>query len=259
MRPSRETSALFGRGAAAYARFRPRYPRDLFAFLADVASARHRAWDCATGNGQAAVGLAEFFDDVLATDASAEQIARAEPRANVRYLAAAADTLDVEPHSVDLVTVAQALHWLDLSSFYEEVRRVAKPRGVIAAWSYYHIQIDERVDPILDRLMHETLGPFWPAGRELAQQRYETIAFPFTEIPAPGFTMRATWSLDDLLGYVGTWSAAQRFREATHTDPVARVRPALAAVWGTAGEKREVRWPLYLRVGHVTMGERASA
>jgi len=253
MRPSGETSALFGRGAAAYARFRPRYPRDLFAFLADVAPARHRAWDCATGNGQAAVGLAEFFDEVVATDASADQIAQAESRANVRYLVAPADMLDAESHSVDLVAVAQALHWLDLSSFYEEVRRVARPGGVVAAWSYYHIRIDERIDPIMERLMHETLGPYWPKGRELVEQRYETIAFPFPEIGAPEFTMRAEWRLDDLLGYVGTWSAAQRFRDAGRADPVAAVRTELEAPWGGADDVREVRWPLYLRVGHVTM------
>lgn len=255
MRPSRETSVLFGRGAAAYARFRPRYPRDLFAFLAEVAPARRRAWDCATGNGQAAVALAEFFTEVIASDASAEQIAQAVPRANVRYLAAAADTLDVESGSVDLVTVAQALHWLDLSSFYEEVRRVARPGGVIAAWSYYHIRIDERVDPIVDRLMHETLGPYWPVGRELAQQRYETIAFPFSEIRAPEFTMRAEWSLDDLLGYVGTWSAVPRFRDAGQGDPVTAVRSELEGAWGRPDEQRDVQWPLYLRVGYV--GERA--
>lgn len=248
---------LFGRGAAAYARFRPRYPRDLFAFLADVAPGRGRAWDCATGNGQAAVALAGFFAEVIATDASAEQIAQAEARANVRYLAAPAHTLDVESHSVDLVTVAQALHWLDLTSFYDEVRRVAAPGGVIAAWSYYHVRIGDRVDPILDRLMHEMLGPYWPAGRELAQQRYETIAFPFDEIPAPEFTMRATWSLDDLLGYVGTWSAVQRFRDAGHGDPVAAVRPELEVNWGRPDETRDVRWPVNLRVGYVGEAGRA--
>ena len=259
MTPSRETSALFGRGAAAYARFRPLYPRDLFAFLADVAPARRRAWDCATGNGQAAVALAECFTEVIATDASAEQIARAEPRANVRYFAAPADTLDVEPGSVDLVTVAQALHWIDLPSFYEEVRRVSRPGGVIAAWSYYHVHVASGVDPILDRLMHETVGPYWPAGRELVEQRYATIAFPFREIRSPEFTMRAEWSLDDLLGYVGTWSAVQRFREAGLGDPVAAVRSELEGVWGRPDERREVRWPLALRVGYVGEPVRASA
>lgn len=251
MRPSRETSELFGRGAASYAQFRPRYPRDLFVFLADAAPSRRRAWDCATGNGQAAVELAEMFDEVIATDASAEQIAHAEQRANVHYGVAAADTVDVEAASVDLVTVAQALHWLDLPAFYREVRRVAVPGGVIAAWSYYHVQIGGRVDVIVERLMHDTVGPYWPAGRELVEQRYETIAFPFDDIRAPSFVMRATWSLDELLGYIGTWSAVQRYRDAHHADPVALVRPELEGAWGRAENRREVRWPLYLRLGYV--------
>lgn len=248
----RDTSALFGRGAAGYARFRPRYPRELFAYLAALAPSRQRAWDCATGNGQAAVGLAAFFDEVIASDASAEQIARAEPRPNVRYVAAPAHALEVEPGSIDLVTVAQALHWLELPPFYDEVRRVARPGGVFAAWCYHHVRVGDRVDPVVERLMLETAGPYWPPGRELVERRYETIAFPFSEIRAPEFMMRAEWSLDDLLGYAGTWSAVQRYREATGTDPVVAVRQELQEVWGSPGQKREVRWPLYVRAGYVT-------
>jgi SAM-dependent methyltransferase len=254
MSPTMKTSDLFGRDPAGYARFRPRYPAALFEYLGGLTPSRRRAWDCATGNGQAAVGLADHFDEVIATDVSAEQLAHAERRANIRYFQAPADTVEVEGSSVDLVTVAQALHWLDLPTFYDEVRRVARPGGVLAAWCYHHITIGDAVDPVLRRLMLETVAPYWPPGRRFVEERYQTIAFPFDEIRAPELTMRAEWSLDELVGYVSTWSAVQRYREATQVDPVAAVRPALAEAWGSPEEKLEVRWPLHFRLGLVAEG-----
>lgn len=252
MTPFDDATELFGRDPAAYARFRPRYPHALFTYLASVAPGQRRVWDCATGNGQAAVGLAAFFDEVIASDVSAAQLAQAEHRDNVRYVEAPAHRIDVESQSVDLVTVAQALHWLDLPSFYDEVRRVARPGGVLAAWCYHHISIGDAFDPVLERLMLETVGAYWPAGRRFVEERYRTIAFPFEELEAPTLTMHAEWSLHQLLGYVATWSAVQRFHDATGADPVDTVRPALAEAWGRASAKREVRWPIHLRVGLVS-------
>lgn len=242
---------LFSRDPAGYARFRPRYPRELFAYLATLTPARQRAWDCATGNGQAAVGLADWFEEVIATDASAEQIACAERRENVRYMQAPAHRLDVPSECIDLVTVAQALHWFHLPSFYDEVRRVTTPGGVFAAWCYHHVIIDERVDRVIRRLMLETVGPYWPQGRALVEERYATISFPFEEIETPTFTIDTAWSLEDLLGYISTWSAVHRYREATGSDPVGAVQADLTEAWGRTSERRAVSWPIYLRVGLV--------
>ena len=102
----------FSRQAQGYTQFRPRYPRELFQYLASVVECRHRAWDCGCGNGQAAASLAEMFDQVIATDPSAKQIAQAEPISRVVYLVATAEDCPLGPDSVDLITVAQALHWM---------------------------------------------------------------------------------------------------------------------------------------------------
>lgn len=241
----------FSVSARGYARFRPEYPDNLFHWLADVSPARDRAWDAATGTGQAALGLAPYFVEVVATDASFEQIRHARAHPVVRYEVAPSEYAPIENDSVDLVTVAQALHWFDFDAFYGEVRRVARGRAVIAAVSYGLARIEPGVDRIIDEFYRGPLDDFWPPERVHVESEYQSIPFPFDEIEAPEFFMSARWTLDHLLGYLATWSAVGRAREQGGHDPLAAIEPALRREWGEPLAYRQVNWPLSLRVGRV--------
>jgi hypothetical protein len=239
----------FSAGASAYAEFRPRYPEALFRWLASICPRHARAWDAGTGSGQAAVGLARHFGEVIATDASASQLAHAEPHPRVLYREAIAGRSHILPGSVDLVTVAQALHWFDLPVFWTEVKEALTPYGVVAAWCYGLLRITPEVDRVVDHYGNELLGPWWPPERRLVDTGYRTVDFPFRELDVPEFAIEMAWTLSDLMGYLGTWSAGRQYRAHTGEDPLALVYPSLAASWGDPGTRRTARWPLSFRVG----------
>ena len=242
----------FSRQAAGYAVYRPSYPPALFEYLAGVAPARRRAWDCATGNGQAALGLAGSFEHVVASDASAAQIAHAHAHPRVEYRVAPAEASGLEAATVDLVTVAQAAHWLDLAAFYAEVRRVLVAGGVIALWSYGSASLDApTLSAALDEFENATVGAYWPPERRLILEGYLTIPFPFAELDAPRFRLEQRWTLDEVLGYVGTWSASGHYADATGRDAAAELDGVLAPLWGPRDHARTISWPLALRVGVV--------
>jgi SAM-dependent methyltransferase len=239
--------------AADYAGFRPRYPETLLRWLADRAPARHRAWDCATGSGQAAVELARHFEQVIATDISAAQLAAAMQHPRILYRRAPAEACGLADDSVDLVTVAQALHWLDIERFYAEVRRVLRPDGLLAAWSYGLLETDDvAINRCIREDYHAIIEPFWPDERRHVEDGYRSLDFPLPEIQTPAFALTACWTLDALLGYLRSWSATARYRAAHGGDPVAAFGARLAPVWGGPDRRRTVRWPLSLRVGRLT-------
>ena len=241
----------FSRHAADYAKFRPHYPSELFAYLASISPSRKRAWDCATGNGQAAIALAAQFDRVMATDASAKQIENASLDQRVQYRITAAEESGLESHSIDLITVAQALHWFDLSKFFAEVKRVLKPVGVLAVWSYNVVSIAPAIDRVIDRFYRKTVGPFWPPERGIVEAGYRTIDFPFHEIDPPLFRMETQWTLDQLIGYLRTWSATQKFITANNFDPIPQLENELVEIWQPQHPPRTIVWPLSLRVGRL--------
>ena len=255
--PPRQTTSSagfadhFSAQAHSYQRFRPGYPDELFAWLAKESPAREAVWDCATGSGQAAVSLARYFQTVYATDASAAQIGKAMPGPGVSYSVARADDSGLETDSVDLVTVAQSLHWLDSESFYAEVRRVGRPGALVAAWSYGLMDAGPHLNPIIRRLYTEILGGYWPEERKHVDEEYSGIHFPFPRLTPPKITMEAEWGLARLTGYLETWSAVGRFKDAKGRDPVLMVQDELADAWGDPGRGHVIRWPLYLLAGRI--------
>ena len=242
----------FSQHAGEYAKYRPHYPAALFEYLAGLAPAREAAWDCATGNGQAALGLAPYFDRIIGTDASAPQITQATPHPKVQYAVVPAERTAMPARSLDLIAVAQALHWFHFNEFYAEARRVLKPRGVIAVWCYNLLRCEPGIDALLDEYYVNVVGRFWPPERKLLEDRYQNISFPFAEIAAPNFFMEAEWPLDDLLGYLRTWSATQIFIAQNQADPLVDFRRRLLAHWDNPALSKRMQWPLYVRVGRMT-------
>ena len=241
----------FSKQAADYAIFRPCYPQELFDYLGSIAPSRQLAWDCGTGSGQAAVGLALVFDRVTATDASEKQITNAEQRERVEYRVAPAENSRIESGTVDLIMVAQALHWFDLERFYAEARRVLKPDGVLAASAYNLLHIEPTIDDVVNRYYFEVVGPFWPQERKLVEQ-FDNLPFPFHEIDPPKFEMTAQWNLDHLVGYLRTWSSTQRFMAAKGSDPLEQITDDLHNAWGDPQQTLNVIWPLIVRIGRKT-------
>lgn len=239
----------FSDAPARYAEFRPSYPEELFAWLAGLCKEHEAAWDCATGSGQAAAGLAPHFNRVIATDASSEQIAHAKGPGNVSFRVASAEASGLKDSSIDLVGVAQAAHWFDLPRFYAEARRVLKPNGVLALWGYGRLCLPEGMDEILQRFYGGTIGPYWPPERKLIDNAYRSLDFPFAEIAAPDFFIEVEWNLPRLLDYLSTWSAVKRHIQATGTDPLPSLAAELEPLWGNPQLALQLNWPLFLRAG----------
>jgi SAM-dependent methyltransferase len=239
----------FSGHAASYAQARPLYPRALFEWLAREAPARDLAWDAGCGNGQAAVALARDFASVHATDPSATQIDAATPHPRVRYAVEPGESCTLIDHGVDLVTVAQALHWFDFERHFAEARRVLRPDGLYAAWSYGLMRIDPAIDPVLAHFEHEVVGPYWPPERRHVDAGYRDIPFPLAPLEVPAFAMHHDWRLPQVLGYLETWSAVQRYRAARGTDPMPALAAALTPAWGDPLQPRRVEWPLVVLAG----------
>lgn len=243
----------FSERSALYAAARPGYPADLFDAVAALPARRRLALDCGTGSGQAALGLARRFDQVIATDGSAEQLRHATPAANVEYRCAPAESSGLPDRSVDLVTVAQALHWFDIATFFNEARRVLAPGGAIAVWGYGDPWLE---DPALQSILHDfnrvTLEPYWRPERHLLLDGYRTTEFPFEEISMQQLTLEQRWTLRQLSALLGTWSATTRYTAHHQLDPVPTVEAALAREWGNPDHPRVIRWPLHVRAGRAS-------
>ncbi len=236
----------FSRQADGYARYRPTYPPELFRYLTSLADSPSVCWDCATGNGQAAIALAEHFGQVIASDASEAQIAQAAAHPGVSYRVATAERSGLDSGSVELVTVGQAFHWFDAAAFFREAKRVLRPKGVLALWCYGVCEVSEECDAVIDRLYSGIVGDFWPPERAMIEQGYAGVELPGMPIAAPSFDMSLDWTAADMLGYLRTWSAVKHYEAAHGSDPVAEIEASLHEAWGAS--RRRVSWPLKLKI-----------
>ncbi len=240
----------FSSVAGNYAEFRPVYPRALFEWIATVAPRRECVWDCATGNGQAATVLADFFAQVIATDASAEQLANAPKYERIRYVVAPAEQSGLAADSADVITVAQAAHWFDLPGFYAEAERVFRPDGLLLVWCYGTFRFGRpEIDDLLADYYHNKVGPYWPPERRFIEEDYRTLAFPLKEFPAPHFDMEGNFTRQRLAGYLRTWSATQRFAKAKGFDPVIELEQRLEPHWPSGERLQAASWPISIRAG----------
>lgn len=245
-----ENRDTFGLAPDAYRKFRPRYPPALFEFLASLCIASRAALDCATGNGQAAVGLAEFFDRVAAFDSSEDQIAHAIAHARVEYRVGTAEALPFRDTRFDLVTAAQSAHWFDLPVFYANLDRVAHAETVVAIFGYGNCAVDEAIDAVVATRLLAPIEAHWAEGNRVIMDKYRKIPFPFREIAWPGFVARHEWSRETYLSFVRTWSAVKKHELVHGYDVVADVERGLLVLWPDETPKT-VSFELVGRVGRI--------
>jgi ubiquinone/menaquinone biosynthesis C-methylase UbiE len=240
----------FSNQSSLYVQYRPTYPAELFEYILRFVNNKTTAWDCATGNGQAAIVLSKSFKKVIATDISHKQIANAEKADNIYYSVQPAEHTNIESSTVNLITVAQALHWFHFENFYAEVKRVAAENAFMAAWAYSLLQIDEHIDALIRDYHFNTLGKFWDAERKHVDDEYRNIPFPFEKLDVPQFHIEQYWSIEDLQGYLNTWSALQHCISEKSENPIPGLIELIRPSWGTV-TKRRIIFPVHLLLGAI--------
>lgn len=240
----------FSNQSSLYAQYRPSYPAELFEYMLSFVNNKTTAWDCGTGNGQAAIVLSKAFKKVIATDISHKQIDHAEKADNIFYFVQPAEHTNIESGTVNLITVAQALHWFHFEKFYAEIKRVAAENAFIAAWAYSLLQIDEQIDELIRDYHFNLLGKFWDPERKYVDDRYRHIPFPFEKISAPQFYIEQHWTIEDLQGYFNTWSALQHYLAEKGNNPVPGLIELIRPYWGEANKKRII-FPVHLLLGTI--------
>jgi ubiquinone/menaquinone biosynthesis C-methylase UbiE len=246
---SRGMKDRFSKQAAGYATFRPTYPKALYDFVLAQVGTKNTAWDCATGNGQVARDLAPHFREVFATDSSVEQIKKAAAANNIYYSVCPAEKTSFPDNTFDLITVGQAMHWLNFDQFYAEVRRVARKNAILAIWGYGLLKISPEIDVVISDFYVNVIGSYWDVERKHVDQHYKSIPFPFEEINAPEFEFSFSWTIAEVEGYLNTWSAVQKFIQANESNPVDALIAKIKPLWN--GQKMIVSFPLFLRVGTI--------
>lgn len=242
---------LFSQQASLYAKYRPVYPPELYSYLLSFVQQKNTAWDCATGNGQAAAVLADHFQKVYATDISEKQLQQAILRDNIVYSVSTAEKTSFEQSQFDCITVAQAYHWFDFTAFQQEVKRVAKPGAIIAVWGYGLVNSDdEKLNTFIGSFYRDTVGPYWDKERKWVDQLYASIPFPYEELPAANFTIAVSWTKQDMEGYLNTWSSVQHYIKANGQNPVTAFCEKLPELWPENNE-RMFYFPVFLRIGKV--------
>jgi ubiquinone/menaquinone biosynthesis C-methylase UbiE len=237
----------FSQQSAAYSQFRPQYPQDMIAYVVDFVVDRGHALDVATGNGQVAHQLSAFFKTVYATDISESQLENAVSARNIIYQLQPAEETNFADNQFDLITVAQAIHWFKFDAFYKEAKRILKPDGIFAVLGYGLFSTNPDSDKILQEYYKNIVGAYWDPERQYLDDNYETIPFPFEEIKVKSFENHFTWTFEQLIGYLETWSATQHYKNKNHRNPVDLIYDDLKTSWEKSEQK--VTFPLLLRIG----------
>jgi len=242
----------FGKKSSDYLQYRPDYPDELYQYLVGLATQHELAWDCGTGNGQAAGQLSPHFKQVIGSDVNQQQLDVAIKKANVHYYCWPAEKTGLSATTVDLVTVAQALHWFNLEPFYQEVQRVSKSSGIMAAWCYSLGSINQEIDMVIKKLYTDILGNgYWPSERRYIDEQYQTIYFPFKKMETPQFNIEKKMDFTHVIGYLNTWSAVKEYQQVNQDNPIHLIYADLQKVWGEPSTVYTMRWPIHLLVGHV--------
>ena len=230
--------------ASQYVRGRFGYPRELYQFLFDQCPSHDFAWDCATGTGKSAQDLAQTFNQVIATNISTELLQLATPHPRITYRFASAEDSGLDTESVDLITVAQAIHWFDLPQFWTEATRVIKPGGVMAFWGYNWPIVNAGIDQVLEEFK-SIIAESWPERIAILNDGYVSIRPPLLEIPSPVFEATAQWGLQDYLSHLNSWSATRYYREQTGENASDKFMGAFTEAW--IGKHASVQWPLVFK------------
>jgi ubiquinone/menaquinone biosynthesis C-methylase UbiE len=242
---------LFSKQSDLYARYRPTYPRELYEYILSFVKEKNIAWDCATGNGQAAIVLADHFKKVIATDISATQIDRAIKKDNIEYSVCSAESTPFEENTFDLVTVAQAYHWINWKEFKNEVSRVCKPGAIIAIWVYFrNMPGDKKVDDAIFSFYENVTRPYWDEARKYVEEKYATVEFDYDLLPVKEFETTLNWQREDMIGYISSWSAIQKYIKVNGHSPIPIIEEEINKLW-PEGEVKKVSFPIYLKLGRV--------
>ncbi|KAF2618584.1 hypothetical protein F2Q68_00041497 [Brassica cretica] len=257
-------AALSEKDAAAYLDARPRYPIDWYEKIAERTQDHKFAWDVGTGNGQAAIGLVEHYDNVVATDINEAQLKRAIKHPRISYHHTPKNMSEDEmvaliggENSMDLIVAAQAVHFFDLTIFYNVAKRVLrKEGGLIAIWVYNDIIISPEIDPIMKSLVDSTL-PFRTPVMNLAFDSYKTLPFPFESIGMGSegepvrFDIPHKLSLKGFIGFLKSWQPAMKAKEQgvelVDEDLIAKFEEA----WGDENQVKDVYYKAHMIVGKI--------
>lgn len=241
----------FSTHSAGYAAYRPTYPASLADSLADLCQGTDTALDAGCGTGQLSVLLTKRFNCVVATDASPQQIEKAQPHPRVTYRVAPAEGSGLPDRSVDLVTAAQAAHWFDLPAFYVEARRVGRPGAILALITYGVIEADADVAPVIRHFYRDVVGAYWPPERRHVEDGYRSFDFPFEVLAPPSCAIEVQWRATDLIGYADTWSAVRSAEKVLGREPIERFQAEIAEAWGDPERRRTIRFPISFRIGRI--------
>ncbi|HEX3166552.1 MAG TPA: class I SAM-dependent methyltransferase [Chitinophagaceae bacterium] len=242
---------LFSKQSDLYARYRPTYPKELYEYILSFVKEKNTAWDCATGNGQAAVVLASHFKKVIATDISAAQIEKAIKKENIEYSVCAAESTPFADNTFDLVTVAQAYHWIKWEELRKEATRVCKPEAIMAIWTYNRNKLgDKKIDDAVYSFYENITKPYWDYERKYVDELYETVEFDYELLPVKQFETILNWQREDMIGYISSWSAIQKYIKVNGHSPIPIIEEELNKLW-PEGEVKKVVFPIYLKLGRI--------